>query len=221
MSTLYFTQNTRHERVESSANFSLPSACTKPKVVKRQLYQFRHNITNVARNDSHWARGRGRGGKKKRVAIAWHHLTAIWWEYETCFENVLFYAHIYLICISCYVVAMLRLCFNGRSIISDYCRPPRRRHIPTASGRAECSSEREREKKYIYYGNVNVYVASLRTIFLRYAEWTKFVSSHITFYGALIRWIANFYERRKKQSLTLKQLNMLYRTHIAHTDSIE
>lgn len=143
-----FYQNTRHEWVEWSANFSLPSACTRPKVVKRQLYQFRHNITNVARNDSHWARRR-EGGKKKRVAIAWHHLTAIWWDYETCFENVLFYAHIYLICISCYVVAMLRLCFNGRSIISDYCRPPRRRHIPTASGWPMFAGERE--KKYLLW----------------------------------------------------------------------
>lgn len=100
---------------------------------------------------------------------------------------------------------MLRLCFNRKSIISHYCRRRSRRgHIPKLcapllDGRR--ADERGRKKSD---GNVNVYAAYA---FLRFAEWTKFVSSHITFYGALIRLIVTFTSGEK--SLPLEQLNML------------
>lgn len=53
---------------------------------------------------------------------------------------------------------------------------------------------REREWKK-NYDNINVCAANT---FLRFAEWTKFVSSHITFYGALIRLIVTFTSEEKK-----------------------
>lgn len=138
--------------------------------------------------------------KSEKIVVAPHHLTEIWWENESCPENVLFYERIYLICVSCYVVEMLRLCFNGRSIISDYfdVRCPRRRqcHIskPCSTMLAR-EGESGAEKKN--YDNINVYAANT---FLRFAEWTKFVSSHITFYGALIRLIVTFTSVEKKFS---------------------